>query len=62
MVNKTLNFMMDKFELIPLFPGHNPFSIMIDSRSNEQFSSIVANKDQNTLTLVIYKTHPVLER
>ena len=61
-VNKSLDFMVDKCQLIPLFPGHAPFCVMIDSRGKKQFKAIVANKDQLTLSLEIFKTHPVLER
>ena len=44
-VNKTLDFMRDKNEIFPLYPGHKPFSVMIDSRTKKMFATIVANKD-----------------
>ena len=32
-VNKSLDFMVDKNELTPLFSGHKPFCAMIDIRT-----------------------------
>ena len=32
-VNKSLDFMVDKTELTPLFSGHKPFCAMIDIRT-----------------------------
>ena len=61
-VNKSLDFMVDKNELTPLFPGHKPFCAMIDIRTKKMFARIVANKDHLTLSFAIFKTHPVLMR
>ena len=61
-VNKSLDFMVDKVSLIPLFKGHKPICATIDSRAKKQFLTIMANKDQLTLNFAIFKTHPVLER
>ena len=61
-VNKSLDFIVDKCELFPLFSGHKPLSAMIDARTEKQFALIKANKDQLTLKFEIFKTHPVLER
>ena len=61
-VNKSLEFVVDKCSVVPLLPGHKPSSAMIDSRSKKQFTAIVENKDRLTLSLEIFKTHPVLER
>ena len=61
-VNKSLNFMVDKSELTPLFSGHKPLCAMIDARTKSMFAKIVANKDQLTLRFAIFKIHPVLER
>ena len=49
-VNKSLDFMVDKTELTPLFSGHKPLCVMIDIRTQKMFSTIVANKDQLTLS------------
>ena len=54
--------MLDKCSLTSLFPGHDPLSVMIDSRSKKNFAKILANKEQVTLNLEIFKTFPVLER
>ena len=54
--------MLDKWPLTKLFPGHNPHTVMIDSRDAKQFAKIMANKDRVTLNLAIFKTFPVLER
>ena len=61
-VNKSLDFVVDKRPLTSLFSGHKPMSVMIDDRTKKQFAAIVANKDQLTLRLAIFKTHPVLVR
>ena len=61
-VNKSIDFMVDKCTVISLFSGHKPMSVMIDDRTKKQFAAIVANKDQLTLRLAIFKTHPVLVR
>ena len=61
-VNKSLDFMVDKTEVTPLFSGHKPLSAMIDSRTQRKFARIVANKDQLTLNFSIFKTQPVLVR
>ena len=61
-VNKSIDFMVDKTELTPLFSGHKPFCAMIDIRTQKMFATIVANKDHLTLSLAIFKTHPVLVR
>ena len=61
-VNKSLDFIIDKFKLRPLYPGHKPLSVMIDSRSKWLFDKIKANKDKSTLLVDIYETLPVLER
>ena len=61
-VNKSFDFMQDKCPLIPLFIGHKPISVMIDSRTKKQLESILVNKDRVTLDFAIFKTFPVLER
>ena len=61
-VYKSVDFMVDKCALSPLFDGHKPESVMIDIRTKKQFSEILSNKDQQTLKFEIFKTHPVLER
>ena len=61
-VNKSLDFMVDKAELTPLFSGHKPFCAMIDTRTQKMFAKIVANKDHLTMSFTIFKTHPVLVR
>ena len=61
-VNKSLDFMVDKTELTPLFSGHKPFSVMVDTRTKKMFAKIMANKDQLTLHFAIFKTQPVLQR
>ena len=55
-VNKTLDFLVDKTELTPLFSGHKPLSVMIDTRNKMIFAKIVANRDQLTLQFTIFKT------
>ena len=55
-VNKTLDFLVDKTELTPLFSGHKPLSVMIDARTKKMFAKIVANRDQLTLHFAIFKT------
>ena len=62
LVNKSLQFVVDKSPLTPLFCGHKPMPVMIDSRSEKQFAKVKANKDKNTLMVKIFKTLPVLER
>jgi hypothetical protein len=32
-VTKSLDFMLDKCPLTLLFPGHDPLTVMVDSRS-----------------------------
>ena len=59
-VNKSLDFLLDKCALTLLFPGHDPLSVMIDSRSAKQFATILDNKDRVTLSFAIFKTFPVL--
>ena len=54
--------MIDKLKLTPLYPGHKPPSVMVDSRSKRLFDKIKANKDKSTLIFDIYETLPVLER
>ena len=61
-VNKSLDFMVDKVALFPLFKGHKPFCATIDTRTKKQFLTIMSNKDQLTLKFAIFKTHPVLVR
>ena len=61
-VNKSKDFMLDKCPLTLLYPGHDPLTVMIDSRRAKQFAKILANRDQDTLGLAIFKTRPVLER
>jgi hypothetical protein len=61
-VNKSLDFVVDKCPLTSLFSGHKPVNVMIETRTKKQFASIVANKDQLTLSFAIFKTHPALER
>ena len=61
-VNKSLDFLVDKVSLFPLFKGHKPICATIDTRTKKQFLAIMANKDQLTLNFEIFKTHPVLER
>ena len=61
-VNKSLDFMVDKVSLFPLFKGHKPLCAIIDTRTKKQFLAIMANKDQLTLNFAIFRTHPVLER
>ena len=61
-VNKSLDFMVDKAELTPLFSGQKPLCAMIDTRTKRMFAKIVANKDKLTLCFAIFKIHPVLER
>ena len=61
-VNKSLDFIVDKTELTPLFIGHEPLCAMIDIRTQKMFATIVANKDHLTLSFAIFKTHPVLVR
>jgi hypothetical protein len=34
-VNKSLDFIVDKCELFPLFSGHKPLSTMIDARTEK---------------------------
>ena len=61
-VNKSLDFMVDKTGVTPLYSGHKPFYAMIDTRNKKDFARIVANKDHLTLGFEIFKTHPVLLR
>jgi hypothetical protein len=61
-VNKTLDFVKDKFPITLLYPGHKPISVMIDIRDKKEFNKIKANKDVKTLKVEIYKTLPVLLR
>ena len=44
-VNKSVDFIEDKCSLTPLFLGHKPISVMIDTRSKAYFEAILANKD-----------------
>ena len=44
-VNKSLEFVIDKSPLTPLYSGQRPISVMIDNRSEKQFAKIKANKD-----------------
>ena len=60
-VNIILDFVTDLTYLTPLFLGHKPTSVMIDSHSPEQFEKIKANKDSLTFSLNIYKTTPMLQ-
>ena len=61
-VNKSVDFVVDKCPPTSLFDGHKPVNVMIDTRTKKQFAATVANKDQLTLKLTIFKTHPALER
>ena len=47
--------------LNPLFPGHKPTNVMIDSRSPEKFRRIKANIDSNTFKFDIFNTLPLLQ-
>ena len=48
-MNKTLDFVKDKFPITLLYPGHKPISVMIDIRNKKEFDKIKANKDVKTL-------------
>ena len=61
-MNKTLDFVKDKFPITLLYPGHKPISVMIDIRNRKEFDKIKANKDVKTLKVETYKTLPVLLR
>ena len=45
--------------LNPLFLGHRPTNVMIDSRSPEKLRRIKANIDSNTFKFDIYNTLPL---
>ena len=60
-MNLLLDFVNDLTKLTPLFLGHKPTSVMIDTRSPEKFDRIKANKDSLTFNLNIYNTLPMLQ-
>ena len=47
-VNIISDFLLDKTYLTPLYPGHKPIPVMIDSRSSKDFAKIKANLDTHT--------------
>ena len=55
-VNILPDFVTNLTALNPLFLGHKHTSVMIDTRSLNQFDKIKANKDSFTFSLNIYKT------
>ena len=55
-VNLILDFVLDISILTPLYLGHKPTSVMIDTRSSSQFERIRANKDSLTFSLNVFKT------
>ena len=59
-MNIILDFVLDLTLPTPLFLGHKPTSVMIDTRSLKKFEKIKANKDRKTLKFDIYSTLPML--